>query len=67
MLNNPQFKIVELIDKIKNIPFKGRSRQSIYYILDKNNITSKKVQFKKYPHSKQDYDNDCLLGKQIYF
>jgi len=66
IINNPQFIIKELLRNLILLFGIGISRQTIYNICKKYNITRKRVQIDKYPHNKEKYENERKrLQKQI--
>ena len=62
---NPQFNIKHLIQQL-NILFDIKiSKQTIYMILKKNNITRKRIQINKYPHSNERYNSELIKLRKI--
>ena len=55
---NPQFNIKILLKNLMFLFGVGVSKQTIYNILKKNNITRKRIQINKYPHSIDKYQNE---------
>ena len=55
VLSNPQFIMKQLLCNIKNIFDVTVSKQSIYNILKKHNITTKKIHINKYPHNRKKF------------
>lgn len=66
VIDNPQFNIKTLLKNVITIFNIGISKQTIYNILKRNNITHKVIQINKYPHSKKRFDNEVnILKKQL--
>ena len=58
---HPQFNIKLLLKNLIFLFGIGISRQTIYNILKRNNITRKRIQINKYPHAKNKYNNELKL------
>lgn len=56
--DNPQFNIKDLLRNLMTLFEIAISKQTLYNILKKNNITRKRIQIDKYPHKKEKYDNE---------
>ena len=52
---NPQFMLKQLLCNIKDIFNVNISKQTIYNVLKRHNITNKKIQTNKYPHSQEKF------------
>ncbi len=64
--DHPQFIIKDLLKNLFTVFGIGITRQTIYNILKRNNITRKRIQMNKYPHSKERFNEKRKrLQKQI--